>query len=49
VLAAVSGGVSIDPAPLVSHDAIQLDRQGRLQSAYRLTPAPPVKDRWWWD
>ncbi|HEY5315880.1 MAG TPA: DUF1598 domain-containing protein, partial [Pirellulales bacterium] len=49
VLAAVSGGVSIDPAPLVSGDAIQLDRQGRLQSAYRLTPAPPVKDRWWWD
>jgi hypothetical protein len=49
VLAAVSGGVSVDPAPMVSHDAIQVDRQGRLQSAYRLTPAPPARDRWWWD
>jgi hypothetical protein len=50
VLAAVSGGVSVDPALLVKHDAIAIDHQNRLEKTYRLTPAPvAAKDRWWWD
>jgi hypothetical protein len=50
VLAAVSGGVSIDPAPLVRSAAVELDRHGALINTYRLAPAPAAaNDRWWWD
>lgn len=49
VLAAVSGGVTVDPAPLVRPEALQADSQGRLAKAYRLTTEAPADERWWWD
>lgn len=50
VVAGVSGGVAIDPAPLVSAYAVAEERGGTL-AAQRTSaaPAPLQDDAWWWD
>lgn len=50
ILAAVSGGVYIDPTELVKPSAIQADKSGTLGS-YRAGSAPEKRprDNWWWD
>ena len=50
ILAGVSGGVTVDPAPLVAQKAIEVDRYGTLNSQHSTAAAkdlPP--DAWWWD
>ena len=49
ILAGVSGGVAVNPSPLVERSAMQLDRQGGLavQRASVLQTLP--HDAWWWD
>jgi len=49
-IAGVSGGVRIDPTPLVARSAIQIDRYGTLAAGHATSAAkdlPP--DAWWWD
>jgi hypothetical protein len=50
IVAAVSGGVSIHPAPLVKSTALEVDRYGRL-AADRVGSKQPKADpdAWWWD
>ncbi len=50
ILAAVSGGVTVDCRSLVKSDAIQLDRQGALGSEHgRSAPEQVPHASWWWD
>jgi hypothetical protein len=51
IVAAVSGGVSVEPRKLVDTSAIQVDRKGELQSERsRSTPAKTIaRTAWWWD
>ena len=51
ILAGVSGGVSVRPAPLVERSAVEIDRDGSL-SRRRATAGAvrkPAGDNWWWD
>lgn len=50
IIAAVSGGVSVEPRELVSAQRVQTDRSPRLQRDYDYA-RPHVDDwrRWWWD
>lgn len=50
IVAGVSGGVRVDPSPLVAREAIELDYDGRLDAQRRDVAAqtlPP--EAWWWD
>jgi hypothetical protein len=51
IVAAVSGGVSVEPRSLVQASALQVDRKGELQSERsRNAPAKTIaRDAWWWD
>ncbi len=50
ILAAVSGGVTVDCRSLVKSDAIKSDRQGELGSQRaRSTPEQTPRANWWWD
>jgi hypothetical protein len=50
IIAAVSGGVTVEPTPLVSREAIKVDTYGTL-SAERGNSKPKELPRkaWWWD
>jgi hypothetical protein len=50
IVAAVSGGVRVDPARYVKKSAVEVDRYGRLaadRAACQPTASDP--DAWWWD
>lgn len=50
IVAQVSGGVSVNPWPLLKQDQLEIDRKGTLDS--RRDANLPVKlanDAWWWD
>lgn len=49
VVAGVSGGVRIDPGPLVASSAVQADRSGELRERRGAAPKPMPLDVWWWD
>ncbi len=49
VLAGVSGGVRIDPSPLVVEEAVQVDRYGDLRDRRGAPPGELPADVWWWD
>ena len=51
VVAAVSGGVDVNPWPLVEREAIRRAAEGRLDSDYLLSrPASGQSlETWWWD
>jgi len=50
VIAGVSGGVRVDPGPLVSEGALQSDPDGRLQRQRAEQQAQSLPgDVWWWD
>ncbi|HVX64345.1 MAG TPA: DUF1598 domain-containing protein [Pirellulales bacterium] len=50
ILAAVSGGVSVDCRSLVKAEAIEQDRQGALGSErVRSAPEQVPQANWWWD
>lgn len=49
ILAAVSGGVRIDPSPLVSEGALKPDQKGKLASQRAASGENRPADRWWWD
>jgi hypothetical protein len=50
ILAAVSGGVRVDPAGLVKKTAIQTDDYGLLSGQRTAAkPAAQPRDVWWWD
>jgi hypothetical protein len=50
IVGAVSGGVDANPKPLVTGDAIRIDRTGKLDSHWhRAEPPETSADRWWWD
>lgn len=49
-IAGVSGGVSVDPAPLVSAGAIRIDQSGRLSRRHdEAKPDKPPLEAWWWE
>ena len=49
-LAGVSGGVRIDPTPLVAPQAIETDRYGKLDSQRtQAVPKDLPLEAWWWD
>ena len=49
-LAGASGGVRVDPSPLVSSDAIETEGNGPLaDSHHAATPKELQPDAWWWD
>jgi len=49
-IAGVSGGVSVDPAPLVSAGAIRIDQSGRLGRRHdEAKPDKPPLEAWWWE
>lgn len=49
-VAAVSGGVSANPWPLVQGEHIAIDREGQLDSQYQRAEPHELPDRhWWWD
>ena len=50
IMAAISGGVHVDPKPLVARDRLVPDTDGSLQSLR--TSSRPINQgspRWWWD
>lgn len=50
VLAGVSGGVTVDPAPLVARQAIEIDRYGLLSNRRSTAVAKDLPPgAWWWD
>lgn len=50
ILAAISGGVSVNCQSLVSPDSIVADRKGQLASEHeRSAPANLSRTAWWWD
>lgn len=51
IVAAVSGGVSVEPRSLVQASALKVDTKGELQSERsRSTPAKTIaRNAWWWD
>jgi hypothetical protein len=50
ILAAISGGVTVNCRSLVSPDAIATDRKGQLGSEQkRAAPAKLLHSAWWWD
>jgi hypothetical protein len=51
IVAAVSGGVSVEPRSRVQPSALQVDRKGELQSERsRSAPAKSIaRNAWWWD
>jgi len=50
VVAAVSGGVHVDPRVVVKRDSIQTDGRGQLNSErQRSVPAAVPLRSWWWD
>lgn len=50
VVAAVSGGVTVDAAPLVESAAIRIDPRGQLdQQRQHAQPTAQAVRRWWWD
>lgn len=50
ILAAVSGGVRVDPRKYVAAEAFQVDRKGSLGSEHsRSAPEAVARTAWWWD
>ncbi len=49
VVAGVSGGVRIDPNPLVAAKAVEVDRYGELRARRGAAPRELPVDVWWWD
>jgi len=49
IIAGVSGGVSVDPWPLVDPAAMETARYGELQSARGTAPNVEPLGPWWWD
>jgi hypothetical protein len=50
ILAGVSGGVRVEPLPLVAPRAIKADRDGKVgKQWYTALPKPAAADAWWWD
>jgi hypothetical protein len=50
ILAGVSGGVRVQPAALVRHEAIDISRDGALSERRSAAAANrPAGDNWWWD
>ena len=49
IVAGVSGGVSIDPSAMVTHDALESDTYGRLDAERDEVPEGLGGDVWWWD
>jgi hypothetical protein len=50
VIAAVSGGVSVDPSRNVNKSAIEIDRYGRLAADHAACkPTERDPEAWWWD
>jgi hypothetical protein len=50
IVAGVSGGVRVDPWSLVSPQAVQIDKQGKLATEHGYgTPKPLPPSAWWWD
>jgi hypothetical protein len=49
VLAGVSGGVRVDPNPLVAAGAVQVDRYGELRDRRGSAPREMPAAAWWWD
>jgi hypothetical protein len=50
IVAAISGGVRVDPAKLVQKSAIQTDNYGVLSGQRTAAkPAAQPRDVWWWD
>jgi hypothetical protein len=50
ILAGLSGGVLVDPGPMVARDAIEIESQGPL--SYHLASSKPIDlapAAWWWD
>jgi len=49
-LAGVSGGVRVDPTPLVAREAIETDRYGPLRDEHAsAVPKELPAEAWWWD
>ena len=50
IVAAVSGGVFVDPKELVNRNAIETDRTGKVESHHaRSIPQKLPRSQWWWD
>jgi hypothetical protein len=50
ILAAISGGVAVEPASYVKSTALQTDRQGAVSSELsRGAPRAVPRSAWWWD
>jgi hypothetical protein len=49
ILAAISGGVTVNCRSLVKADAIDTDGQGRLDSEQKRSTPVKVPAAWWWD
>jgi hypothetical protein len=50
IVAGVSGGVSVDPNSLVTHDAIEVDTYGDLEAeSLGARPVDLPQDVWWWE
>ncbi len=49
VVAGVSGGVRVDPQPLVAGTAVQADAHGTLKERRGAAPGQMPTDVWWWD
>lgn len=50
IVAGVSGGVTVDPRPLVAPGAIAIDNYGKLQAELVGTVPPELPgEAWWWD
>lgn len=50
ILAAVSGGVTVEPASYVRSEAMQSDRDGKLGSQHQgAVPSELARGAWWWD
>jgi hypothetical protein len=50
IIAAVSGGVSVEPGVLVKRTALQVDNSPRLKRDYEYgQPKADANQRWWWD
>jgi hypothetical protein len=50
ILVGISGGVRVDPARLVSRQAIEVNSDGTLaKQRNNAVTKKPSRDRWWWD
>jgi hypothetical protein len=49
IIAGVSGGVAVDPMPLVEEDALGSAATDALEKAYQAARPEEPAARWWWD